>query len=108
MTVYYIIAVIVLLVITLCICAIGCYWCTCVARQTDDQYHLLDQQGPLPGDIVTMHKNLTNECAICLDCFDENDSARILDCGHYFHQPCVDPWVEKGNTCPKCRGENIV
>ena len=60
------------------------------------------------GELMTVSDDLTNECAICLDNFNAGEQLRVLDCGHYYHQQCVDPWLEKGKNCPKCRGENMV
>jgi len=57
------------------------------------------------------------ECSICLDPFgdpfdpkqqgqDEGGYARavrLFRCaGHYFHQHCVKPWIEKAQNCPVC------
>ncbi len=29
--------------------------------------------------------------------------AHLLPCGHYLHNECVKPWVERANSCPICR-----
>ena len=61
---------------------------------------------PVIGTVTTMTSNLTNECAICLEHFNTGQQIRVLDCGHYYHQECSDPWLEGSATCPKCRGVN--
>ena len=43
------------------------------------------------------------ECAICLGNILERDKTLKLNCKHIFHDKCVKPWLEKHDTCPKCR-----
>jgi len=43
------------------------------------------------------------ECAICFGDYDEGDVVRKLQCGHHFHQSCVDRWLlQHQNHCPFC------
>ncbi|RZC59992.1 hypothetical protein C5167_021751 [Papaver somniferum] len=43
-------------------------------------------------------------CSICLADYNNTDITRLLpDCGHLFHQKCVDPWLLQHPTCPICR-----
>jgi hypothetical protein len=54
------------------------------------------------------------DCPICLDVVDENDPgtpdagrpflARILRCGHVFHEECLRDALRFRRRCPKCRG----
>ena len=48
----------------------------------------------------------TMTCRICLDdlCSTENNKMD-LECGHSFHQNCLNEWRKENNTCPICRGE---
>ncbi|KAK1297366.1 RING-H2 finger protein ATL5 [Acorus calamus] len=44
------------------------------------------------------------QCSICLDEYEEKELVRVLpECGHYFHLPCIDVWLQKQSTCPICR-----
>lgn len=60
------------------------------------------------------------QCAICMDDFKENDSARRLPCSHHFHDECISRWLRlvkeefswrwniclcvlQHGTCPTCR-----
>jgi len=50
-------------------------------------------------------------CAICKNDFVEDDSLRLLPCGHVFHRTCADKWLLgttghpfiQTNTCPLCK-----
>ena len=45
------------------------------------------------------------ECVICLENLDANDHGKMLpNCGHVFHQECIDEWLNKKTSCPLCRG----
>lgn len=43
-------------------------------------------------------------CRICLDEF-ENNQRKILECGHSYHEHCLNEWRRENNTCPICRSE---
>ncbi|GAX79985.1 hypothetical protein CEUSTIGMA_g7424.t1 [Chlamydomonas eustigma] len=43
------------------------------------------------------------QCPICLCEFEVGDVLQQLPCGHEFHQPCVDSWMDRHRTCPLCR-----
>lgn len=43
-------------------------------------------------------------CAICQDEIESNqDVRRLIHCGHYFHQDCIDTWFRGNVHCPTCR-----
>ncbi|KAF5204286.1 Nep1-interacting protein [Thalictrum thalictroides] len=45
-------------------------------------------------------------CSICLQDFNEDDSARRLPrCKHLFHLNCIDEWLVIQGSCPICREE---
>jgi hypothetical protein len=45
----------------------------------------------------------SNECCICTEKFQSNDSLNLLSCMHRFHVQCLSPWYETNKTCPVCR-----
>lgn len=47
------------------------------------------------------------ECIICRANFIKNDKIVILPCSrkHYFHQVCVEKWLEINCLCPICRAD---
>ncbi|KAF3777482.1 putative E3 ubiquitin-protein ligase [Nymphaea thermarum] len=44
------------------------------------------------------------ECAVCLTRFEPESAVSRLSCGHFFHKPCFDKWLDYWHsTCPLCR-----
>lgn len=53
------------------------------------------------GTISIMH-----DCPICYEEFDKTEfGASYLDCGHWFHFKCLEPWFKKNDTCPECKAQ---
>uniref|UniRef100_A0A0A9BNE9 RING-type E3 ubiquitin transferase n=1 Tax=Arundo donax TaxID=35708 RepID=A0A0A9BNE9_ARUDO len=49
-------------------------------------------------------KGLPEDCPICLEPFGDDDGVRVVPaCGHLFHAPCIDRWLDVRNSCPVCR-----
>ena len=60
-------------------------------------------------------KTLKGQCAICFGSMTDQEQPAITSgpkevvedylklCGHKFHKICIEEWLKKGNTCPKCR-----
>ncbi|PRQ54647.1 putative transcription factor C2H2 family [Rosa chinensis] len=47
-------------------------------------------------------------CSICLADFEDKDVLRsVPNCGHFFHQLCVDKWLLLHPTCPVCRNSLV-
>merc|ERR1719343_810073 len=47
------------------------------------------------------------ECCLCLEAYQPEHKVRVLPCGHFFHQGCVDAWFQAKRflprTCPLCK-----
>jgi hypothetical protein len=50
-----------------------------------------------------------HECCICLNSYSYYHSGgrKKLQCGHIFHNECIERWNEKNILCPICRKKNI-
>ncbi|KAL4913238.1 hypothetical protein BDW62DRAFT_168633 [Aspergillus aurantiobrunneus] len=56
------------------------------------------------NDIASSRGDVHMECSICMEAFDDDDSIRVLTCGHIFHATCLDPWFTKRQArCPLCK-----
>eukprot|EP00966_Prymnesium_polylepis_P261356 6036998-Prymnesium_polylepis.1 len=48
-----------------------------------------------------------SECSICLEALDRSDSSapilQTLQCGHTFHESCIQKWRRREWRCPMCR-----
>jgi len=58
--------------------------------------------------VKVSHQQVEDEkldCAVCKDNFQENDTALLLPCRHYYHEDCIKPWLSQHCTCPVCRYE---
>ena len=54
----------------------------------------------LPWDSV-------QECSICFEII-EKGSGGCIECGHAFHNECLQRWMEVKHNCPNCRkSENL-
>ena len=62
-------------------------------------------------EIVELPSPVANECAICLDPFDEGQvicQSQNPACSHIFHSDCVAQWLQKHGRCPICRSKYII
>lgn len=43
-------------------------------------------------------------CSVCLEYF-ESSNVQVcrLHCSHYYHNECIERWLELQHTCPLCR-----
>lgn len=51
---------------------------------------------------------MNDTCSICLSGMRRTKRTRVLGCGHYFHNTCLEKWEAKNDnrtTCPCCRYE---
>ncbi|ESN97593.1 hypothetical protein HELRODRAFT_127848, partial [Helobdella robusta] len=44
-------------------------------------------------------------CPICLEAFKDGSFVFQLQCGHVFHQQCVEEWLKNVKSCQICRSQ---
>ena len=55
------------------------------------------------GQLIAFDSRGDDDCPVCL-CPIALDSARLLPCGHSFHDECIATWLRGAtNSCPSCR-----
>jgi hypothetical protein len=64
--------------------------------------------------VAVTEKDVTDHsaCSICLadataEEVEKQTEVYKLQCGHKFHQDCLNPWMTTANTCPVCRAKII-
>ncbi|CAF0811510.1 unnamed protein product [Brachionus calyciflorus] len=63
-----------------------------------------DQLKNLPQIIINQQDvERSAQCAICMEDFNLNETAKKLPCKHLFHEPCISEWLKIHGTCPVCR-----
>ncbi|KAL1539437.1 RING-type E3 ubiquitin transferase [Salvia divinorum] len=45
------------------------------------------------------------QCAICLEGWEEGERAKEMPCKHRFHGGCIERWLNVSGSCPVCRFE---
>lgn len=43
------------------------------------------------------------QCSICFEKIDLNENLFDLNCGHDFHESCLNNWIKYKQDCPVCR-----
>lgn len=62
-----------------------------------------ESAGPSAGAAPVID-DTRDQCAVCIEYFDEEDCIRALVCGHIFHTLCVDSWLTRRRACcPLCK-----
>jgi len=67
-----------------------------------------EQIGTLPTSVCVEHQLPAGDrCPICLCVFQCGDTVRELQCKHYHHRACLDPWLRIKNCCSLCKAVAI-
>lgn len=46
-----------------------------------------------------------DKCVICQFDIEEGNSIKMLSCEHFYHEKCIDMWLQKEKSCPFCKNE---
>ena len=95
-----------------CVASVGCYACgmrpPVPDAEENDTTPLVE---PFVPNIETCDP--PSMCTVCQGTQNHKRGARVIACGHTFHEPCLLAWVKERNasvSCPICRAslETIV
>lgn len=50
----------------------------------------------------------SEECTVCLENFDSDDTVFRSECSHVFHSQCIIKWIINKSSCPICRKHIIM
>jgi len=62
-----------------------------------------DTDHPTPP-LQNISERFNDNCTICSQLLEDNDLVRGLQCGHCYHQSCIDAWLtNRRSECPLCK-----
>mmetsp|Transcript_12256 Transcript_12256/g.17050 ORF Transcript_12256/g.17050 Transcript_12256/m.17050 type:complete len:307 (+) Transcript_12256:103-1023(+) len=64
-----------------------------------------DEEAEAEAEAAPENRNrvLNSRCVICMEDYVEGEELKLLPCGHGFHPPCIQPWLENhSERCPMC------
>lgn len=53
-------------------------------------------------EVEKVNKEVDGICCICQHHFNIGSHKRILQCGHFFHDSCIEQWLKTKIKCPLC------
>ena len=74
-----------------------------------DQVHVRVQDPTTKMTTTTCVQDLAEPCPVCMETISSGQRMSMpsacLGTGtmHAFHEACLSPWMQKNDTCPKCR-----
>ena len=60
----------------------------------------------ISGRYIFIQHSKSN-CIICFDDYSNGEEIKLLPCGHFYHNKCINSWLKISQTCPLCR-RNII
>ena len=58
------------------------------------------EKGFIIPKVSTSH--IEYDCPICKELINSSDPVYLTSCEHYYHQECLDFWLESSLNCPQC------
>ncbi|CAL9050584.1 unnamed protein product, partial [Musa banksii] len=60
-----------------------------------------DRPPPASKEEIIARLGSETECAVCWENLAVDDKMQELPCKHLFHPPCLKPWLDEHNSCPR-------
>lgn len=73
--------------------------------QDDDKRPAMSRDARHELRVVTVMQE--DVCVVCQEAMPQGSKAKSMPCGHLFHDDCLITWVEKNNSCPTCRFDEL-
>jgi len=68
------------------------------------KYKKMDsEEGTKPDCKDSNDRSKFTQCMICLEEYEDEQDLRTLPCFHFYHQKCIDKWLEGNTKCPLCK-----
>ncbi|KAF8648856.1 hypothetical protein HU200_064557 [Digitaria exilis] len=48
------------------------------------------------------------DCPVCLQDFNADETLRAMPCAHAFHYHCISQWLRRNASCPLCRHQLLL
>ncbi|PWA83793.1 zinc finger, RING/FYVE/PHD-type [Artemisia annua] len=117
--IYFVVVLFIFIIYTFYMCKRGMGFPS-RSQETTTDYHIIRvDEGPCEDFLASFPTFLYSEsmmpamggtadyiscCTICLADYKPTDVLRLLsECGHMFHESCIDTWLKVHRTCPVCR-----
>jgi len=62
-----------------------------------------EEDGTKPDSKESSDRSKFTQCMICLEEYEDGQDLRTLPCFHFYHQKCIDKWLEGNTKCPLCK-----
>lgn len=66
-------------------------------------FFIPDRFKPQPYDFHSSDPPPGTECAICMTVIEDDELNMVTPCHHYFHEECLQRWMQEQLVCPICR-----
>jgi hypothetical protein len=75
--------------------------CYTIRKKSDEKVKIKHSKTIVKYSIYNMCFKTRHECSICLKSFGVKKAT--LECGHSYHDKCINEWLKNNKNCPLCR-----
>jgi len=86
------------------IAACCCYMILKYVKRAIAAFRRTENARRLPTVPYKQGEIINHSCCICIEDFEQNESTKVLPCGHGYHPACIDEWLtDHSDLCPMCK-----